>query len=464
MRIGVYRFMKRLVILVAFAVSLIFCCALKAYACSCAFGGGAPCQEYWRAEAVFSGTIIGSSSIKVKEESFPRTERQVRVAITQAFRGIEGGQTEVITGLGGGDCGYGFELGKSYLIYAFRSERDGKFHTSICTRTRPIGDSDDDIAFINSLATAEPGATIFGQVAKRNYYWKEGEKWYKPVPDAEVTIEGHGEKRELKSDAEGNFRVSGFQPGSYKVLLKLPPGLLRNSYVKDEGARVVENEVSVVARGCAQSDFHLESDSRVTGRVVDPSGQPIADLRLDMRGADADNRNINVFLSTQTNQDGTFEFKVVAPGDYRLGFRILNSQSTMNVPYPRTYYPGVTSKAAARVITVKEGVRLHELEFQMPAALQEYQVEGQVVWSDGKQAPGVSIYLSLMEDGEMSEFSSLRADAEGRFKLKIFEGLQYKVSAYPDGARGPEAQSPWITLPALHGPRSVKLVLPGARQ
>jgi hypothetical protein len=92
---------------------------------------------------------------------------------------------------------------------------------------------------------------------------------------------------------------------------------------------------------------------------------------------------------------------------------------------------------------------------------QPYEVEGQVVWSDGNPAAGVSIYLSLTEDGEMSEFSSLRADAQGRFKLKVYEGLQYQVSAYPERATGAEAQSPWIAVPALHGPASVKLVLPG---
>ncbi|MEK6279557.1 MAG: hypothetical protein AABN95_04315 [Acidobacteriota bacterium] len=454
---------RRSAFLFTFVLPLLFCFTGEVEACSCAFGGGAPCQEYWQTDAVFSGSIIGSSSIKVKDDAYERTQRLVRIAIKQAFRGIEGSQTEVLTGLGGGDCGYEFELGKTYLIYAHRGKKDGKLYTSICTRTRPITESADDIAFINSLAGAEPGAVIFGQVVKRNYHWKEGDKWYQPVSEAEVTIEGEGEKREMKSDQEGSFRVDGLPPGSYKAFLKLPPGLLRNAYVKDEGARVVENEINVVARGCAQTDFYLESDTRVTGKVIDAAGQPVTNLRLEMRGANGDNSNNNVFLSAQTNQDGFFEFKVIAPGDYRLGFRILNSQLTMNVPYPRTYFPGVLTKAAAQVITVKEGARLQDLEFLMPPTRQPYEVEGRVVWSDGKPAAGVSIYLSLTEEGEMSEFSSLRADAQGLFKLKVYEGLQYQVSAYPDRATGAEAQSPWIAVPALHGPGSVKLILPGKR-
>lgn len=458
---SIYVFKKTFISL-AFAIIFLFCLPATAEACTCAFGGGAPCQEYWRADAVFSGTIIGSKVVKITNEQYPRSERQLRVAITHAYRGVEGGQVEISTGLGGGDCGYGFSLNKTYLIYAFRSEQDGKLHTSICSRTRPISDIADDVAFFNTLSTSDSGSVIFGQVTKRNYFWKEGENWYKPVADAEVTLEGQGEKRELKSDAEGNFRVTGLPPGDYKALLKLPPGLLRNSYVKDEGARVVENEVKLAARGCAQTDFFLESDTRVSGKVTDATGRAVPNLPLEMRGADADTRNINTFLHAQTNQEGAFEFKVVPPGDYWLGFRIMSSQSTQ--PYPRTFYPGVQTRAAAKIISIKEGESLNGLELLMPAPLQTYEVDGQVVWADGKPAPNVNIYLTMMEDGETFSSPTSRADATGKFKLKVFEGMQYQVSAYPNNASGPEPQSPWVTVPAANGPRTVKLILPILRR
>jgi 5-hydroxyisourate hydrolase-like protein (transthyretin family) len=443
-------------------VGILFCLPAVADACTCAFGGGAPCQEYWRADAVFSGTVIGSTEVKVPNVSYQWMERKIRVAITEAYRGVEGGQIEISTGLGGGDCGYPFKVNQAYLIYAFRSKEDGKLHASICTRTRPINEIKEDVEFFKSLSGADAGAVIFGQVSKKNYYWKQGDNWNKPVADAELTIEGPGGNREVKSDAEGNFRLSGFAPGTYKVLLKLPPGLLRDSNVKDEGARIVENEVTVVTRGCAQTDFFLESDTRVSGKVTDASGRPVPDLALEMRSANAKPETLNSFLRASTDKEGKFEFKVVPPGDYWFGFRILSTQS-LEVPYPRTYYPGAPTRAAAQVITVKEGDDLSGLELLLPAPRQHYEVEGQVVWSDGKPAPDSSVSLTLMEDGELTGTTSIRVDAEGRFKLKVFEGMQYQVSAYPDNARGPEPQSPWVQVPAMHGPGSIKLVLPGTR-
>jgi hypothetical protein len=367
--------MKRTAFLFPFAFLLLCCFAPESQACSCGFGGAAPCQEYWRTEAIFSGTIIGSSSIEVKYDSYKTTQRVLRVAIKQAFRGVDGGQIEVVSGWGGGDCGFEFKLGESYLIYASRSKADTRLHTSICTRTRALADAADDLAFIDSLPTADTGSLIFGQVVKRNYFWKEGEKYFKPVPDAELTIEGEGVQRELKADEHGEFRVKGLAPGTYKVLLKLPEGLLRNSYRKDEGARVVENEVTVAARGCAQTEFFLESDTRVSGRALDAAGQPVANLTLDLRGAPSNKDNINVFKRAQTDGEGRFEFKVIPPGDYLLGFRLLQSSDPV-MPYPRTYYPGVPSKAGARVVSVKEGATLDGIELFMPPRLAEYSVDG----------------------------------------------------------------------------------------
>jgi hypothetical protein len=63
------------------------------------------------------------------------------------------------------------------------------------------------------------------------------------VADAELTIEGEARQYQAQSDSKGNFRVENVVPGKYLVKLKLPPGLIRNSLVKDEGATIVENEI-----------------------------------------------------------------------------------------------------------------------------------------------------------------------------------------------------------------------------
>jgi len=451
--------MKYLQILLAFIAVLIFSAA-NAYACSCAFGGGAPCQEYWRADAVFAGTVVSSGRVTV-DYGYDKSEMRVlHMTIEQPIRGIKTAELDVITGWGGGDCGYGFQVGKRYLVYAYREEKDKRLSTSICSRTRPLADAEDDLAFIRNLPTSGMEGLIFGKVGRRNHDWKEGEQWYKPVPDAELTIESENTKYQAQSDAKGNFRVEKVLPGKYLVKLKLPPGLIRNALLKDEGATVVENEIEVAARGCAETDFYLESDTRVSGRVLDVQGNPVPNLPLNMRGAPSNQNRINTFLYATTDADGHFEFKIVPPGDYLLGFRIMNSSQADNTPYPRTFFPGVTAKALATVVSVREGESLQRLVLQMPLPLTPRTVEGIVVWQDGRPATGASVYLNLIEEGEMTAFSSAQVDEQGRFTLKVFEGMQYKVSASRQGSAGKYLQSDWVELPMNFSREPIRLVLP----
>ena len=429
----------------------------EAKACSCAFGGAAPCQQYWRTDVVFTGLVTGSTKVEMEEGTYKSQRRLVRFEVVEPSRGIQAAQAEVITGWGGGDCGYQFEVGETYLVYAQRDEKNDRLHTSICTRTRPLSEASADLQYIRGLSTAETTAVVFGSVKKRNYSRKEGESVFKPVGSVELVIEGEGARVETRTDGEGNYRVAGLAPGAYTIRLEVPKGLTSGS----EGASsAAEGKVEVVGRGCGQADFYFESDTRVSGRVIDSLGQPVPNFPVRMRGAPSDVRNINTFLYAQTDVAGRFEFKTVPPGDYLLGFRLLTESGGETLPYPRTYYPGVGLKGQAGIIRVSEGEHLPDVELRMPPPMSEYSVEGFVVWSDGRPAPGVYIYLSQYEEGEMSSSTSLKADERGRFTLKLFDGLRYMVSAYPSGATGPEAQSKWVEVPRVPGIAPIKLVLP----
>jgi 5-hydroxyisourate hydrolase-like protein (transthyretin family) len=403
-------------------------------------------------------TVVGSAKITITEGDYKFDHRLVRFEVAQTFRGELTVKAEIVTGWGGGNYGYSFNDGETYLVYASRNKENQRLYTSVCTRTRPISQASGDLDYIRNLPNMDAGAVIFGKVNKPNYKAKEGEAFSMPVSSANLIIEGESLRIEARTDEQGGYRITGLAPGAYTVKLKVPNGMISNGV---RGGAMVEGKADVVERGCQQVDFYIVSDTRVSGRVVDAVGQPVADLPLEMRGAPSDIRNINTFLSARTNADGRFEFDGPAPpGDYLLGFRILGAPDGGTLPYPRTYYPGVAFKSQAGVISVKEGEHRSDIMLRLPPPLSEYIVQGFVVWSDGRPAPGAYIYLSLLEEGESSGAKTLQADERGHFTLKVYEGLNYKVSAYQRNATGAAQQSEWVEAPQTPDAKPIKLVLP----
>ena len=66
--------------------------------------------------------------------------------------------------------------------------------------------------------------------------------------------------------------------------------------------------------------------------------------------------------------------------------------------------------------------------------------------------------MEVTEEGEWSSLSSVHADAEGRFTLKLYEGLEYKVSAFwGNGVK--QAQSEFVEVPMNLGHQPLRLVL-----
>ena len=138
--------------------------ARPAWACSCAMPGG-PDEAMHSAQAVFTGTVTGVNTTSrvdffalVREwlrlsPALYGLPDQVRVtlAVTGSWKGVTSTPVAVATGFGGGDCGYSFAAGQSYLIYAYGSG-DG-LTTHICTRTAEISQAAGDLAYLQTQPT-----------------------------------------------------------------------------------------------------------------------------------------------------------------------------------------------------------------------------------------------------------------------------------------------------------------------
>ncbi|CAN5645100.1 hypothetical protein BH23GEM6_BH23GEM6_19490 [soil metagenome] len=87
------------------------------------------------AEAVFLGTVTGIDEIVSARAGEALPGREVTLRIHAAWKGVDEASASVVvrTGHGAGDCGFDFERGTAYLVYAHDSGEG--LSTSICTRT-----------------------------------------------------------------------------------------------------------------------------------------------------------------------------------------------------------------------------------------------------------------------------------------------------------------------------------------
>src|SRR5271156_2958977 len=152
------RFLPLKVILVLLLV------AAPAFSCTCIIPppdisspGDVAAWHASHADEVFEGTVSSVelvwilSSARVGdvipadlEEDLPRM--RVTFQVLHTYKGGQQTQVQIETGYGGGDCGFSFEVGERYLVYANRDNESGELSTSICSGTATVDESRPAIA------------------------------------------------------------------------------------------------------------------------------------------------------------------------------------------------------------------------------------------------------------------------------------------------------------------------------
>jgi hypothetical protein len=257
----------RLIVIAATAV-LFGVLSPSVHACTCA-PPTLPCDAYGSAAAVFVGTPISVRQVDSgNEANWP--PKAVKFSVEQSYLGVEGTEVEVFTGMGGGDCGYYFQMGQRYLVYAYRNRNKIQLTTSICSRTTLFSPASEDIAFLGNLTSQPSDATIFGQIVRTTPLKKNGP----PISEGIIVrIEGVDVRREIRPDPHGHYRLAGLAAGKYKVTLQLPDEFTAGQAVR---------EVTITPRGCASVVFYINENGRISGRVVDVAGRVVPNIIVSL--------------------------------------------------------------------------------------------------------------------------------------------------------------------------------------
>src|SRR5581483_10647428 len=336
----------------AFIALMLLACVPAGVACTCMAGqtGTTMLDEAkWQvdkseADAIFEGTVTaqelkgGSAAAPANAMSMTPAgaHREVTIAVSQRYRGTVPQTVTVLTGLGTGDCGFDFEVGKSYVVFG-SFVQGGTFFTSICTGTEL---SERAGATLRYLRGDKPTADDL--LSGDEYLRRMLPKWTgsvcgkvtgpdgKPVGGADVSL------YEIRNDpfpagrfsdpntskADGTYCIKGAEPGSYLLtaetqeydtnsrLMGFYPGVKRHSDAVPFEIDAGRNESGV--------DFSLfrEQLFSVRFRVLTSDGTrvPSENLGVKIDSPDQDPLAYHEYHGVEAN--GTYTLGLIPPGHY----------------------------------------------------------------------------------------------------------------------------------------------------
>src|SRR5579862_6240073 len=276
--------MRLRILLIAAAFSLF---ALPAEACSCAVANRAGCQVPV-ADIIVRATVVsidqprlpfappasnGTGQRSARATRPPGTITQppepwkVTLSVSEPFRGAVAGMLVVRNSAG--DCGYPFEVGHEYLVFA--NENQGNLTVTICSATQP---SKVAVARIEQLRALRDGTTlpdVYGFVGTHPLRSDEA-GWEHVQPMAGLTVTARSDSAEYRTQTADNglYGFHGLPRGQYRLSVAAPPGrvaLWGN----------VENPGAGPGSPCAMN-FEVFWDGIISGTIVRRDGQPASGM------------------------------------------------------------------------------------------------------------------------------------------------------------------------------------------
>ncbi len=258
-----------------------------------------------------------------------------------------------------------------------------------------------------------------------------------------LTTAGHPENPlyETRTDLTGAFRIEGVPPGVYAPAFDVPAGFFppMPSDPASKPFRVA------AGAGSAKLDVPIVPMGKLRGRVLDPEGHPVANVRVEIFRVHGSSGH---FLTT--DGEGRFHEENIVPGAYRIRARPVLAGTPLGrkpesitplSPKPPegdrwiwapTYFPNAIDLAAAQSIFVREGMDLDGFDIRLRAA-PVFRLRGVARDDDGKPASGAAVRL-LSEIGWGAAEAEVKAGADGSFEFPNVRAGEWRLEA--EAARG----------------------------
>lgn len=395
----------------------------RLHACSCAMFSQ-PCAAEWTAEAIFVGEAIHIDTLTEPELL---GSRRVTFAIRESFKGVDAKFVDVFTGSGGGDCGFGFTAGSSYLVFANRNPTTRKLGTGICSKTALLSWSGDQLKLLRKVPQPSAEPTLLQGTVTRFPFRHGPSDWAsEAVSGVRVQLMGQTGSWETRTGVDGRFEFRA-PLGRYRLTVDSGD----EAYSQPDAS--VGLDVRLVdAKACAPIAIRLWPNGRVRGRLVDSSGRPASFLTLDIAN------RVNSFrpypdARTMTDREGRFAFDRLAPGDYAIGLSLRRYVGRKDGDFAIRLGPDAQ-------VSVGVAADLDAGTIRLPDTVEVRSVTGVVVDESGAAVPGAAV--RVVTPGRNLGVSSepVLTDAQGQFAIAVVAGRVHELVAEVRSGTGDSAR------------------------
>ncbi len=437
-------FQKRIVFALFF-VTLFFLSQQTSFACSC---GSRPTvlDEHKSSEVIIIAKAVSvEKADKEKGEYFQEDIKSTKWVVEKVYKGNVKAGDEISIGQGdGSNCYMIFKekvVGNQFVFYidarSIDSGENGRpvYYVSFCGKSGSLEYAANDLLFLDNLDKLRGKTRISGEI---NCFDKSC-----PSPaNIEITFTLENKTFSTKTDKKGFYQIYDLPAGTYLIEAKLPRGwkagneeydlMMNSSYVRYDYKNLKKPQINqfyfhLGNKDHIEFDFFSVPDNSIRGKVFSPVGTPMSDVCVSAIASEAADEKYSI--PNCTNEKGEFVIEEIYPGNY---FLVVNKGGKMSSrePFGEVFFPGVTDKKSAGLISIEPGKFLGDINIQIPKTVELIEITGRFLYSDGTPVADEKVTFNPSEKTENIDGETrVKTDAQGRFLIKILKNLRGILTA-----------------------------------
>jgi hypothetical protein len=345
--------------------------------------------------------------------------------VERVYKGdIRTGQT-IRFELNASACSYPLDrgsVGEDFLLFLKPDRPNGEnvWAISACSGSKPKIKAAAELLYLEKVAQVNGKTLLYGTARRLDTVVDSGKKQDREEPLAHlaVTVSGNGKTYNLKTDQNGVYEIYGLPPGEYRITPEAIDGWIAELDLKFGPAAP-----TIRAKSGTVQNISYYPDSSIKGRVVDPSGKAVANVRVRLIAASGESLPDFTDDDIKNNIDGKFEFSRIPRGKYLIEVAPFDRKSPVR-PFDTFYYLNADKREDARPIDIKPGQHIKDLDLTVPKMAEVVTFTGMLLYNDGKPVAGGTV--GFFRDGESFDLKhpeeKTTTDSEGRFTLRVLKG------------------------------------------